>query len=307
MALPAVVLTAGLGTRLRPLTDLLAKPALPVAGQPLIARILHSLASQGVTDAVLNLSHLPETVAAEAGDGSQYGMRVRYSWEQPVLGSAGGPRHALPLIDAPRFLIVNGDTLTDVPIRDVIDTHIASGAAVTMALVPHPAPGRYGGVRVSEAGVIEAFSPRTDISNGPLWHFIGVQVVEARVFSDLPDNTPAESVGGIYRALVARGAVAAHRSTSTFRDIGRPEDYLETAFAVARDEGATAPAIVERGARVDPEAALDRVIVWNDSVIEAGARLSHCIVAGAHVPKDTEATHACLMPSPEGVRITPFQ
>jgi hypothetical protein len=151
MPLPCLVLTAGLGTRLRPLTDILAKPALPVAGQPLVARILRWLASQGVNDAVLNLSHLPHTVSGVAGDGSQFGIRVRYSWEQPVLGSAGGPRHALPLLGS-RFLIVNGDTLTKVPLSDVIGTHTRSGAAVTMALVPHPAPGRYGGVHVNDAG-----------------------------------------------------------------------------------------------------------------------------------------------------------
>jgi len=296
MPLPTLVLTAGLGTRLRPLTDLLAKPALPVAGEALISRILRSLARQGVTDAVLNLSHLPQTVTAQAGDGSQYGMRVRYSWEQPVLGSAGGPRHALPLIDAPRFLIVNGDTLTDVPIQDVLDQHARSGAAVTMAVVPHPAPGRYGGVRVDQHGRVEAFSPRSDTGGGALWHFIGVQVVESSVFADLPDNEPAESVGGVYRPLVARGLVAAHRSHATFRDIGRPEDYIETTLAVARDEGNTTGVVIEAGAVAAPDAVLDRVILWSGSTVGRGARLTNCIVAGAHVAPGTVADGRCIMP-----------
>ena len=296
--LPCLVLTAGLGTRLRPLTDLLAKPALPVAGQPLVTRILRWLAAQGIDDAVLNLSHLPETVAGIVGDGSQLGMRVRYSWEQPVLGSAGGPRHALPLLGG-RFLIVNGDTLTDLPINDVIDTHTRSGAAVTMALVPHPAPGRYGGVHVNEAGKIDRFTGRTDAVTGPLWHFIGVQIVEASVFADLPDNEPAESVGGVYRPLVAQGLVAAHRCDATFRDIGRPEDYLETAFAVAHDEGRLGTVIEEAGASYDSAALLDRVILWPGSRVDAGASLTNCIVAGAHVPAGTTAQNACLLPSGE--------
>ena len=295
--LPCLVLTAGLGTRLRPLTDLLAKPALPVAGRPLVARILQSLASQGVTDAVLNLSHLPHTVTACVGDGSEFGLRVRYSWEQPVLGSAGGPRHALPLLDAPRFIIVNGDTLTDVPVQSVVDAHEASGAAVTMALVPHPAPGRYGGVRVSEDGLVQSFTARTGAHEGELWHYIGVQVVERSVFADLPDNEPAESVGGIYKDLVRRGLVAAHRSESVFRDIGRPEDYIETTLAVARDEGNATGVVIESGADVDPAAKLDRVIVWGGSRIAAGARLTNCVVAGAHVPAGTAADGVCLMPA----------
>lgn len=304
--LPCLVLTAGLGTRLRPLTDILAKPALPVADQALVARILRTLAAQGVTDAVLNLSHLPHTVTGVVGDGAEFGVRVRYSWEQPVLGSAGGPRHALPLLDAARFVIVNGDTLTDVPIAEVIAAHEKSGADVTMAVVPHPAPGRYGGVRVSDAGLVEGFSGRTDTPDAPQWHYIGVQVVEARVFADLPDNEPAESVGGIYRNLVKRGRVAAHRSESVFRDIGRPEDYLETAFAVARDEGNTAGTIAEAGAVADPGAQLDRVILWAGSRVEAGARLTNCIVAGGLVEAGTKAENSCLVPGESGMAIIPF-
>lgn len=303
--LPVLVLTAGLGTRLRPLTDLLAKPALPVAGQPLVARILRWLASEGVDDAVLNLSHLPDTVASVVGDGSQFGMRVRYSWERPVLGSAGGPRHALPLLGS-RFLIVNGDTLTNVVLGDVVDAHTRSGAAVTLALVPHPAPGRYGGVHVSDAGLVDRFTARTDTTDGPLWHYIGVQVVEASVFADLPDNEPAESVGGIYRPLVQQGLVAAYRSDAVFRDIGRPGDYLDTAFAVARDEGRLGAVIEEDGAAYDPSARLDRVILWPGSRVGAGASLTACIVAGADVPAGTRAEHAVLMPGPSGTEIVPF-
>ena len=110
----ALVLTAGLGTRLRPLTLVRAKPAIPVAGEPLVRRIVRWLAANGVTDVVLNLHYLPATLTAVVGDGSDLGARVRYSWEQPqVLGSAGGPRQALPILGADAFLIVNGDTLSE--------------------------------------------------------------------------------------------------------------------------------------------------------------------------------------------------
>src|SRR5262245_11793836 len=95
----ALVLTAGLGTRLRPLTDVRAKPAVPVAGVPIVTRILRWLAGQHVTEIALNLHHLPQTLSARVGDGSDLGLHVRYSWEQPeALGSAGGPRRALPIM-----------------------------------------------------------------------------------------------------------------------------------------------------------------------------------------------------------------
>src|SRR5688500_4986481 len=116
---PALVLTAGLGTRLRPLTYARAKAAVPVNGEPLAGRVARWLAARGIRDQVYNLHHQPSTIAAVLGDGTGLGVRVRYSWELPVLGSAGCPRRALPLLTddgAERFLIVNGDTLTDVDI-----------------------------------------------------------------------------------------------------------------------------------------------------------------------------------------------
>src|SRR6187455_1818633 len=118
--LPVLVLTAGFGNRLDPLTRLIAKPAVPVAGRTLIERVLEWLRAQGVTDAVLNLHHRPETLTSIVGDGAHLGLRIRYSWEMPLLGSAGGPRHALPLLDSQTFLIVNGDTLCDVALEPMI-------------------------------------------------------------------------------------------------------------------------------------------------------------------------------------------
>ena len=111
----ALLLTAGLGTRLQPLTSVRAKAAVPINGDALVRRVIRVLATAGIRDLVLNLHHRPATIAALVGDGTDLGVRVRYSWEQPVLGSAGGPRHALPLVvdrDDDDFLIVNGDTLT---------------------------------------------------------------------------------------------------------------------------------------------------------------------------------------------------
>src|SRR6187397_956791 len=147
--IPALVLTAGLGTRLRPLSYVRAKAALPLAGQPLARRILRWLHQAGVRDAVLNLHHLPHTLTGVVGDGRDIGMRVRYSWEVPVLGSAGGPRRALPLLRSESgtadgsFLIVNGDTLTDVNIADLVAHHRSSGALVTMAVIPNAEPDKY--------------------------------------------------------------------------------------------------------------------------------------------------------------------
>ena len=111
---PALVLAAGLGTRLRPLSAIRAKAALPVAGRPLIIRILSQLRLAGIDRVVINLHHRAETITRLVGDGTQAGLEVRYSWETDLLGSGGGPARALPLLAADRFFIVNGDTFSDI-------------------------------------------------------------------------------------------------------------------------------------------------------------------------------------------------
>jgi NDP-sugar pyrophosphorylase family protein len=163
----ALVLTAGLGTRLRPLTDVRAKPAVPVAGEPIVRRIIGWLARQYVTDLVLNLHHLPQTLSALVGDGSDLGARVRYSWEQPeVLGSAGGPRRALSMIGSDTFFLVNGDTMTDLALEPLAEAHQKSGALVTLALVPNREPNRYGGVTLTSDGSFSGFVSRGEAARG---------------------------------------------------------------------------------------------------------------------------------------------
>jgi NDP-sugar pyrophosphorylase family protein len=192
---PVLLLTAGLGTRLRPLSSLLAKPALPVAGTPLVARILRWLARAGARDVLLNLHHRPETITSIVGDGREFGLRVRYSWESPLLGSGGGPRRAFELVDGDDLLVVNGDTLTDVDVDALWTAHGTTGADVTLALVPNTHPERYGGVIADASGAVTGFTRRG--SGIESWHFVGVQCVKRRAFAALQDGVPSESVSGL--------------------------------------------------------------------------------------------------------------
>jgi len=234
----ALVLAAGLRTHLRPLTDLCAKPAIPVAGEPLIRRIAGWLAAHEVTDLVVNLHHLPHTLTAVLGDGSDLSVRVRYSWEQPhVLGSAGGPRQALDIIGDDTFVVVNGDTLTDLNLGALIDAHRRSDALVTLALVLNREPEKYGGVRLDDDGEVTGFVPRGAAASG-CYHFIGVQVVHADAFRPLAPGQPVNSIGGVYEALIAarRGSIRGFLSEAAFWDIGTPEDYAKTSAVFAERE-----------------------------------------------------------------------
>jgi NDP-sugar pyrophosphorylase family protein len=289
----ALVLTAGLGTRLRPLTCIRAKAAVPVNGEPLAARIIRRLVSRGVADVVLNLHHRPDTIAAVIGDGSDLGARVRYSWEQPILGSAGGPRHALSLMTDP-FLVVNGDTLTNVDLDGLAAAHAESGAEVTMALIPNPRPARYGGGVVAD-GWVSGFTPRR--AGVASFHFIGVQIASRRVFAGLPDGVAAESVGSLYRALIARNprAIRAFVSNASFQDVGTPADYWRTSVELAATEGAH---LVAAGAHISESARLSRTAVWDDVTIGAGVSLVECVVAdGVRVPAGARYSRCALVPA----------
>ena len=278
---PAIVLTAGFGTRLLPLTYSRAKPAVPIAGTPLIHRTLSWLAREGVRDAVLNLHYKPETITAVVGDGADLGIRVRYSWEPRILGSAGGPRRALPLLDDHRFLIINGDTLTDVDLTEIVAAHERTGASVTLGVLPNTDPGRYGGVLAHEDGWVRGFTHAG--SSEPSYHFIGVQVVETAVFTQLPDGQPAATIGGIYSSLIAHDerALRTHVVSAAFHDIGTPADYLKTSLAIAHEEGLRGPLIGARTS-IDQAARLRRTVLWDEVVVEQDCVLTDCVV-GDHV------------------------
>jgi NDP-sugar pyrophosphorylase family protein len=297
----ALLLTAGLGTRLRPLTLVRAKPALPVAGEPMVRRIIRWLAWAGVSDVVLNLHHLPQTITAIVGDGSDLAVRARYSWEQPhVLGTAGGPRQALDIVGVERFLIVNGDTLTDVGLQPLIDAHAASGALVTMAVVPNKLPGRYGGLRVDAGRRVTGVEPKG--STAPSWHFVGVQVAEREAFETLPRDQVLNSVGGTYAGLNEQkpGAVRVFECSARFWDIGTVADYWHACHTFAAT-GTESPV-------VDQSAHLHDCIVWDDVEVGAEATLERCIITdGVRVPSGAAYRDSVLIRDAGGTfAVTPI-
>lgn len=298
--IPAIVLTAGHATRLRPLSLLRAKAVLPVAGVPLIRRILHHLTAAGVTDVVLNLHHLPQTITGDIGDGSDIGLRVRYSWETVALGTAGGPRRAIPLLDRPdegtglSVLIVNGDTLTDVDIEALSHTHHESGAVVTLAVVPNTQPEKYGGVTATSRGVFTGVVPRG--SREPSYHFVGVQVADTAAFASVPEGVPFESLGALYPALMRErpNAIRILPCTAECLDIGTPADYLATSRHLAAREGG-ARTLHGAGADIHPTARVEDSVLWDDVIVDAGVTLDQCIVTdGVRVPAGTSWSRAIL-------------
>jgi NDP-sugar pyrophosphorylase family protein len=236
-----------------------------------------------VRDFVLNLHHLPETITAQVGDGSDLGARVRYSFESPVLGSAGGPRKALALLPGEPFFIINGDTLTNVNLHALAAHHHATDALVTIAVIPNEKPERYGGLIVDSSGRFHSVVPPG--SRVRSYHVVGVQMAHPAAFERLPLNEPAESIGALYKELVKEnlGHVRAFLCDADFWDVGTPSDYLDACLAIGEAEGTVRQA--GDGSVIAPSAHIVDSVLWDDVTVGAGAKLERCIVAdGVRIP-----------------------
>ena len=272
----------------------------------MIRRIIGWLVSRGVTELVLNLHHRPETITAVVGDGSDLGASVRYSWEQPtVLGSAGGPRLALPLIGVDPFFIINGDTLTDVDLAGLAEAHARSGALVTLALVPNRAFDRYGGVVLDDEQRVTGFVGRGPSAEGS-YHYIGAQVAHADAFAAIRAGEVARSIGGIYDTLMANGSASLRGfvSEAEFWDVGTVADYWQTSRAFAERSaagGMGTGALLSQWScrpgrwRIDPSARVTDTILWDDVEVGARAVIEECILTdGVRVPPDAAYRRAVI-------------
>lgn len=250
---------------------------MPVAGEPLVRRLLRYASGFGVRDFVLNLHYLPETITALVGDGSDLDVCVRYSFESPVLGSAGGPRKALCLLPDDPFFIINGDTLTNVDLDALVENHRRTGALVTIAVIPNDKPERYGGLIVDSTGRFHSVVPAG--SRVRSYHVVGVQMAHPSAFARLPLNEPAESIGALYKDLVKEnlGHVRAFLCDADFWDVGTPADYLDACLSIGAAEGN--PRQIGHRSFVDRSARIADSVIWEDVTVGAGAALERCIVA----------------------------
>jgi NDP-sugar pyrophosphorylase family protein len=174
--------------------------------------------------------------------------------------------------------------------------HVESGALVTMALIPNPQPEKYGGVLIGDSERVTGFTRAGATREN--YHFIGVQFAEARVFADLVDGVPAESVNVLYPRLMAGdpGCIAAFVSAASFQDIGTPQDCLRTSIELAQQEGDRLAA--GRNVQVAASATVRGTALWDDVVIGAHATLIDCIVGdGARIPDHARYERCAIVPA----------
>lgn len=222
-----MVLAAGLGTRLRPLTDDRPKALVEVAGHPLITYNLALLRRFGITEVVVNLHYHGERLRRTLGDGSHLGLAIAYSVEEPLLDTGGGIRHARALLGDDDFVVMNSDTIVDLPLDRVIAEHRARRADATLVLRRDPEQARYGEIEIDGQGWIRRFlGTPTNVSTVLTpYMFAGVHVLSPRVFDHMPAGGVFSITRETYPAMLAAGAALAGVPFAGFwRVIDTPAD-----------------------------------------------------------------------------------
>jgi NDP-sugar pyrophosphorylase family protein len=202
-----MILAAGFGTRLRPLTDSVPKPLIEVAGHPMIAYPIAVLRAAGITEIIVNLHHLGKQIRSTLGDGSTYGVSLAYSEEDRILETGGAIKKAEPFLSGGSFVVVNADTVIDLCVAEVVRWHHQRDALATMVLRRDPEAERYGKIEVDGGARIRRFLGRPAEVDVPLraFMFAGVHVFEPDVFRYMEDGH-FSITRTTYPAMLAAGA-----------------------------------------------------------------------------------------------------
>ncbi|MEA2195156.1 MAG: mannose-phosphate guanylyltransferase [Solirubrobacteraceae bacterium] len=306
----AVILVGGEGTRLRPLTSTVPKPVVALVDRPLMAYMFEWLHGHGVDDVIMSCGFKATKVRDVLGDGSRYGIRLRFVEEPDPRGTAGALKFAEALLED-RFLMLNGDVLTDLDLGAQIAQHEATAATGTLALVPVPDPSSYGLVRLRDGGAVAEFleKPSADTVLDTNLISAGAYVLERSVLDLIVPDRNVSIEREIWPALVDEGLYGFVDAAAYWIDVGTPERYLQATFDILEgyvrtgvvaklgdgylsidptaqiDGRAVPPAILGAGARVAAGARVGSLAVLGEDVaIGAGSSVERAVVlAGAHV------------------------
>lgn len=317
----ALILAGGEGTRLRPLTSTVPKPVVPLVDRPFIAFMLEWLRGHGVDDVVISCGFMASGVHNVLGDGSAYGVRLRYVEEPEPLGTGGAVKFAESLLDE-RFLVLNGDVLTDIDLTAQLAQHERTGARATLALVPVEDPSAYGLVRQEPDGSVREFleKPSPDQIDTNLVN-AGAYVLHRDVLENVPAGRHVSIEREVFPTLVGNGLYG-YEASGYWLDIGTPQRYLQATYdildgavrtsvtdaydaahlAVAPDaeiEGRlVGPALVGPGVRIAKGALVSgRTVLGRGVTIGEGAHVDGSVVLdGAVIGPHCTLTHCIVGP-----------
>lgn len=290
----AMILAAGYGTRLWPLTQDRTKPAIPFLGRPLVGYVAEYLARYGFNEVVVNLHHRPDSVREALGDGSRFGARLFYVEEKEILGTSGAMDNARHLLEGETFIVVNGKIVTDINLALALETHRRTNALATLILRPNPLRERFSIVHTRD-GLINGFGgmpqPKeasdnarddADESGSPLM-FTGIQILEPRIFSYIPRGIFSHSTTDVYPQAMAKGErIVAHVASGMWYELSTIERYLEISLALMAQEGRDVE--MGKGSIVSANAKVRESVLWENVRVDDGARIRRVVLGdGVHV------------------------
>jgi NDP-sugar pyrophosphorylase family protein len=282
----AMILAAGYGTRLWPLTIDRTKPAIPFMNRPLVGYVAEYLSRNDCCEVIVNLHHRPDSVRAALGDGSNFGVRLEYIEEREILGTSGALDNARHLLESDTFIIVNGKIVTDIDLRAALATHQSTGALATLVLRRNPARERFSIVETQD-GLVTNFGgmpARTSDDAGqevveddaPLM-FTGIHILEPRIFDFIPRGVASDFVSHVYRPAIARGErIAAHVSDEMWYELSTIPRYLDISLALLRAEGRDL--LTGAACEISEGAFVRDSILWDRVRIKAGARVCRAVL-----------------------------
>ncbi|HEV8169092.1 MAG TPA: NDP-sugar synthase [Pyrinomonadaceae bacterium] len=275
----AIVLSAGYGTRLWPLTEDRTKPAIPILGKPLVGYVAEYLAGYGIDEIVVNLHHRPESVRRALGDGSRFGVKLHYVEEPVILGTSGALDNTREFFERETFVVVNGKIITDINLKAAIETHRKMNALATLVLLPNVRRERFSIVE-TEAGRIKGFGRmpvQTDEGPAPLM-FTGIHIMEPRILEYVPRGVFSDSVTDVYPKAMANGEIlAAHVASGKWRELSTLKRYLDISVELLREEGK--PLIAGAHASISSTAIVTDSVLWDDVEVGEGARINRAVLA----------------------------
>jgi mannose-1-phosphate guanylyltransferase len=308
----AMVMAAGLGTRLRPLTYELPKPMVPVVNRPIMEHILALLPRHGFSEVIANLHWFPETIRKRFGDGSAIGVDLTYSYEEELMGTAGGVHNVASFFGDESFLVMAADALTDIDLGALRAAHDAHGGIATLAVRQVPNVSEFGVIIAGSDGRIQGFQEKpdpaealSDLANCMIY------ILEPEVFDYFPDQHSVDFALDVFPALLENDvAFHVHPIDAYWNDVGSLPEYiqgnmdaLEGAVSVegagalldptggeaaeeAGDPGIHGSVLVGEGCELDPSARLDGpLVIGEGSTVAAGARVKHSVLLpGSRVP-----------------------
>lgn len=274
----AIILSAGYGTRLWPLTEDRTKPAIPILGKPLVGYVAEYLSGYGFDEIVVNLHHRPESVRKALGDGGRFGVKLHYVEEPVILGTSGALDNTREFFDRDTFLIINGKIITDIDLKAALDTHRRMKALATLVLLPNTRRERFSIVETQEGRVTRFAGMPVEGSDGPTpLMFTGIHIMEPRIFDYIPRGVFSDSVVDVYPQAIANGEIiAAHRASGQWWELSTLKRYLDISVEMLKKKGsnyfAGANSIVPRTASVT------ETIIWDNVKVDPGARIHRCVL-----------------------------